>query len=407
MTADNPVEAPSLTSTEAQWPDKVPASVYLLAATIFAVTTSEFMVAGMMPTLAEAFSVSIGEIGYLISLFALGMAIGGPLVTALLLALRTPNKQALLWMLVLFLAGSVLAALAPSYSVMAVARVVQGVSSAACFGISMTICAELVRPEMRGRAVSFVLAGLMLSPVVGVPLTALINQTLGWQASFWSIVGLAVLSVVVVTTAVPTSKRGSVVDLAAGLSDLKSGRLWAAYTTSGLVIGATFAAFSYFSAIFTEITGFTQSAIPALLAAYGVANVVGNLVVGQFADRFTIPVLIGGLILLAVALATFAFFASNPVISVVSFIMIGLTGVSLNPAMVTRVMRTAHPGPLVNSMHASMITAGLALGTWAGGFGIDNGYGLHSPLWIGFGLALAGLLSLAPPAARRLQSAEG
>ncbi|NSZ58447.1 MFS transporter [Agrobacterium tumefaciens] len=380
----------------------MPASVYLLAATIFAVTTSEFMVAGMMPTLAEAFSVSVGEIGYLISLFALGMAIGGPMVTALLLALRTPNKQALLWMLGLFLAGSVLAALAPSYSVMAIARVIQGVSSAACFGISMTICAELVRPEMRGRAVSFVLAGLMLSPVVGVPLTALINQTFGWQASFWSVVGLAILCTAVVTSAVPASKRGAVVDLAAGLSDLKSGRLWAAYTTSGLVIGATFAAFSYFSAIFTEVAGFTQAAIPALLAAYGAANVVGNLVVGRFADRFTIPVLIGGLILLAIALATFAFFASNPVISVVSFIMIGLTGVSLNPAMVTRVMRTAHPGPLVNSMHASMITAGLALGTWAGGFGIDAGYGLNSPLWIGFVLALAGLVTLVPASVRRL-----
>ncbi|WP_201279893.1 MFS transporter [Agrobacterium tumefaciens] len=402
MTADSPADAPSLTAAEAQWPDKVPASVYLLAATIFAVTTSEFMVAGMMPTLAEAFSVSVGEIGYLISLFALGMAIGGPMVTALLLALRTPNKQALLWMLGLFLAGSVLAALAPSYSVMAIARVIQGVSSAACFGISMTICAELVRPEMRGRAVSFVLAGLMLSPVVGVPLTALINQTFGWQASFWSVVGLAILCTAVVTSAVPASKRGAVVDLAAGLSDLKSGRLWAAYTTSGLVIGATFAAFSYFSAIFTEVAGFTQAAIPALLAAYGAANVVGNLVVGRFADRFTIPVLIGGLILLAIALATFAFFASNPVISVVSFIMIGLTGVSLNPAMVTRVMRTAHPGPLVNSMHASMITAGLALGTWAGGFGIDAGYGLNSPLWIGFVLALAGLVTLVPASVRRL-----
>jgi len=235
-----------------------------------------------------------------------------------------------------------------------------------------------------------------------VPATALINQAFGWQASFWSIVGPAALCTVIVTFGVPASKRGTAVDLAASLSDLNNGRLWAAYTTSGLIIGATFAAFSYFSAIFTQVTGFAETAIPMLLAAYGVANVIGNLVIGRFADRFTIPILIGGLIVLAAALASFALFAASPAISVAAFTVIGLVGVSLNPAMVARVMRTAHPGPLVNSMHASMITAGLALGTWAGGFGIDAGFGLRSPLWIGVTLALGGLVTLIPPSVRRL-----
>jgi predicted MFS family arabinose efflux permease len=188
------------------------------------------------------------------------------------------------------------------------------------------------------------------------------------------------------------------------VSDLNNGWLWAAYTTSGLIIGATFAAFSYFSAIFTGVAGFAETAIPLLLAMYGAANVVGNLVVGRFADRFTFPILIGGLVVLAAALAGFALFAANQVVSVTAFIAIGLIGVSLNPAMVARVMRTAHPGPLVNSVHAPMITAGLALGTWAGGFGIDAGYGSRSPLWIGLALALLGLVTLIPASARRLDS---
>lgn len=378
----------------------MPLAVYLLGATIFAVTTAEFMVAGIMPSLTAAFGVSVAEIGYLISFFALGMAVGGPLATAAFLHLRVPNKQALLWLLGLFLVGSILAAVAESYAMMAVARVVQGISSAACFGISLTICAELVRPDLRGRAASFVLAGLMLSPVIGVPVTAFVDQILGWRASFWIVVGLAAVSTVIVAIAVPSSKRGEAVDLASGLAALKNGRLWAAYATSGLIIGATFAAFSYFSPIFTEVAGLSASAIPLLLAGYGIANVVGNLVVGRFADRFTIAVLIGGLAALAAALAVMALFAADAAISVPAFIVVGFVGVAMNPAMVARVMRTAHPGPLVNAMHTSIITAGLALGTWTGGLGIEAGYGLTAPLWVGLAFALAGLLSLAPRAAR-------
>ncbi|WP_241488598.1 MFS transporter [Sphingomonas sanguinis] len=363
---------------------------------IFAVTTSEFMVAGLMPTLAEAFSVTTGEIGYLISYFALGMALGGPLATAALLAFRIPNKPALLLMLGLFLVGSVLAAAAANYSMMALARITQGVSSAACFGIAMTICAELVRPELRGRAVSFVLAGLMLSPVIGVPLMALISQHFGWQAAFWVIVALAALCMMIVSVGVPTVRGGAAVNLASSLAELVNGRLWGAYTTSALIIGATFAAFSYFSPIFTRLGGFSSTAIPILLAAYGVANIVGNLIIGRLADRFTIPVLIWGLVVLAGALALFAIGATDRILSVAAFLLIGLTGVSLNPAMVSRVMRSAHPGPLVNSLHASMITAGLAFGTWGGGYAMEAGYGLRAPLWVGFALALLGLVSLIP-----------
>lgn len=380
----------------------MPLAVYLLSAAVFATTTSEFMVAGIMPSLSTAFGVSVGEVGYLISLFALGMTIGGPLVTALLLHLKVPNKPAFLWLLGLFVVGSIVTAIAPTYAMMALGRIVQGVSSGGCFGIGLTICASLVRPDLRGRAVSIVLAGLMLAPVVGVPVMALIDQSFGWRASFWSIVVLAVLSTIVVAAGVPASKRDEFADLRSSFAALRNGRLWAAYLTSGLIIGATFAAFSYFSAIFTEVAGLPGTAIPMLLAIYGVANVIGNLVVGRFADRFTIPILISGLTIVALALVVFALFATNPAISIASFIVIGLFGITMNPAMAARVMRAAHPGPMVNAIHSSVITGGLAVGTWAGGLGIDAGYGLTAPLWVGFGLAVLGLLSLAPARARRM-----
>lgn len=380
----------------------MPLAVYLLSAAVFATTTSEFMVAGIMPSLSTALDVSVGEVGYLISLFALGMTIGGPLVTALLLHLKVQNKPAFLWLLGLFVAGSVVTAIAPNYAIMALGRAIQGISSGGCFGIGLTICASLVRPDLRGRAVSIVLAGLMLAPVVGVPAMALIDQSFGLRASFWAIVILAALSTVIVAIGVPSSRREEVAGLRSSIAALANGRLWAAYLTSSLIIGATFAAFSYFSAIFIQVTGLPATSTPILLAIYGVANVIGNLVVGRFADRFTIPILVGGLTFLAVALTVFALFAAVPAIAVAAFIVIGLFGITMNPAMAARVMRAAHPGPMVNALHSSVITGGLAVGTWAGGLAIDAGYELTAPLWVGLGLALLGLLSLAPPGARRM-----
>ena len=390
------VAAPSPASSRA-----IPPAVWLLAMTTFAITSSEFMVAGMLPMLARAFDVSIGSIGYLISLYALGMAVGGPLVTALLLHLKVPHRRGLIWLLALFLVGSLIAATALGYPAMAIGRVIQGVASAGYFGVALTICAELVAPDLRGRAASYVLAGLMLSPVAGVPTLALIAGAAGWQAAFWTIVAVTLVCIALIATGLPASPPDADIDLGRSAAALLSARLWAVYATSGLVIGATFAAFSYVAPIFTTVTGLSPRSIPLLLAGYGVANILGNIVIGRFADRFTILILASGLATLAAALAVLALCATVPAVAIAAFLVIGLVGVALNPAMVVRVMRAAHPGPLVNSLHTSVITAGLALGTWAGGAAIDRGYGLTAPLWVGVALAILGLLSLAPPSLRR------
>lgn len=380
---------------------KVPAVVYLLGLTIFSLTTSEFMVVGMMPSLAAALNVTVGQVGNLISLYALGMAVGGPILTVGVLALKLPNKRALLWLLGLYILGAAGAALSDSYLTMAIARTVMGVAASACVGVALTICADVVAPDLRGRASSFVLGGLMLAPVFGVPATALIEQNFGWRISFWSVTALAMLCTAVVAARAPASRAQNDLSIVDEIKTLASAKLWAAYVTSGLIIGAAFTAFGYFAPIFTEITGFSAASIPVLLSLYGVANVVGNLIIGRFADRHTIRVLAIGLVVLVLGLALLAVAASVPVIAVIAFFTIGLTGVALNPAMVARVMKVARPSPLVNTMHASIITFGLAFGTWLGGVSIDAGLGLTSPLWIGTVMALLGLLSLVFAASKR------
>lgn len=374
----------------------MPLVVYILGLTIFSLTTSEFMVAGMMPSLALALDEPVTRIGYLISLYAMGMVIGGPLSTIILLKLRVPNKQGLLWLLGFYVLTQAIAASATSYDILAIARVVTGVAAATCFGLSLAICAEIVSPHARGRAAAVVIGGLMLASVVGVPVATLIDQHLGWRASFWLVVLLALLCLALIAMLVPRAKPSVVVSLGNELGAFRNRQLWAAYASSGLIIGAIFAAFSYFASILTEITGFPASAIPWLLGVYGVANVVGNAVVGRYADRYTTLIMVWGMLILSISLALFAVFAHDKTISVVLLVVTGLVGMSMNPAIIARVMKTAHPGPLVNTVHTSVINIGLGAGSWLGGLGIAAGYGLRSPLWVGVALAVLGLISLLP-----------
>ncbi|MEG1055026.1 MAG: MFS transporter [Janthinobacterium sp.] len=374
----------------------MPLVVYILGLTIFSLTTSEFMVAGMMPSLALAMNEPVTRIGYLISLYAMGMVIGGPLSTIVLLKLSVPNKKGLLWLLCLYVLAQSVAASATSYDILAIARVVTGVAAATCFGLSLAICADIVAPNARGRAAAVVIGGLMLASVVGVPVATLIDQHLGWRASFWLVVLLALLCLALITVLVPRAEPSKVVSLGNELGEFRNRHLWAAYASSGLIIGAIFAAFSYFAAILTEITGFPASAIPWLLGVYGVANVVGNAVVGRYADRYTTVIMVWGMVILGISLALFAVFAHDKTISVALLVVTGLVGMSMNPAIIARVMKTAHPGPLVNTVHTSVINMGLGAGSWLGGLGIAAGYGLRSPLWVGVALAVLGLISLLP-----------
>jgi len=380
---------------------KLPPTVYLLGATIFSLVTAEFMVAGIMPALADAFSVSLAQVGNLIAYYALGMALGGPPVTVLLLSRGVSNKHALVGLLAFYVAAAVLAAAAPTYTVLVVARILMGVASAACIGLCMTLCAGLVAPQTRGRAVSVVLAGLMLSPVAGVPMTAWVEQHFGWRASSWLVVAFALICTALAATRLPVGQAASEPALRQQWETLKNRSLWAAYLTSGLIIGATFAAFSYCTPILIHEVGVAPSQVAPLLALYGVANLLGNMFVGRIADRHTLPALGWGLVLLVLALLGFALAGEHRWLNIGCFIAIGFTGVALNPAMVARVMRAAEPAALVNTLHTSVITAGLALGSWAGGSAIDAGYGLRAPLWVGAGMALLGLLSLARPFAGR------
>ncbi|NGN69936.1 MFS transporter [Streptomyces sp. A7024] len=380
----------------------MPRAVYVLALGIFAMVTSEFVVAGLMPQMAQGLNASIPQIGYLITTFAVAMAVGGPFLTVAVMKLRP--KPALLILFAVFLAGNVLAATATTYGVMMTARIITGIATQAFFGVAISVCSTVTREEVRGRAIAVAMNGLMLGTLLGLPMATFIGGRLGWRAAFWAITVLTVVAAVVTMAAVPRLDRPAGATAGGTFREevrvLRKPRLWLVLSTSTLIIGATFAAFSYFNPILTEVSGFGADTVPVLLIAYGAATVIGNTVVGRLADRRNVGVQVVGLALNAVFLTGFALLADVGVAAVILMMGIGLVGVTMNPAMATRVQRTGNAGPLVNTVHSSFITLGIIIGSSVGGLFVGL-FGLRSPLWLGAALAVLGLLSLVPELARR------
>ncbi|MDA0563419.1 MFS transporter [Streptomonospora sp. S1-112] len=376
----------------------MPRAVHILALGIFAMVTSEFAVAGLMPHIARDLDATIPQIGYLITVFALAMALGGPLLTLALLRLRP--RTALLALFALFLTGNILAATATDYTTMAAARIITGAASQAFFGAALSLGGQLAPTHLRGRAIAHILNGLMLGTLLGLPAATLIGEHHGWRAAFWAISALTLAAATATLALVPngqtTTPPGG---LRTELRALTRPRLWLALATSTLIIGATFSAFSYLTPILTQATGLAPATVPWLLAAYGAATVIGNTVVGRLADRHTLPVLLTGLAANTAFLTAFALLAHHPIPAVTAMLGIGLVGVTMNPAMVTRVQRTANDRPLITTVHSSFITLGVIIGSAAGGLAITT-HGLTGPLWLGAALALTGIATLIPDLTR-------
>lgn len=374
----------------------LPAAVYTLGFGVFAMVTSEFQVAAMMNIMTADLHISLPMAGYLITVYALAMALGGPLLT--LLMLKQPPRRGLFILLGLFITSQALGAIASNYPLLMAARIMTGAVAGAFIGCAVSTGVRLVKPELISRAITVVLGGLMIGTVIGLPLASFIGNLAGWRVSFWSVVGITLLALWLTRLTLPKSLQAEDISLGDELRALKNPLLWRTYSTSMMIIGATFAGFSYFTPILSNETGFSAGSITWLLVIYGAATVLGNAVVGRLAQRFALPVIICGLLCLMLFMTLFALYIAQPVIAVAAVVGVGLTGVTMNPAMVTRVMGAAGNRQLVNTLHASMITLGLMLGSLLGGLGIEYGFGLSAPLWIGVGMAFCGLLTLIPNA---------
>lgn len=335
---------------------------YLLMLTILVVVMSELQVAGMMPAIAADLQVSTGQVGTLVSLYALGMTLGGPLLAYLVR--HRPPKHSLLFVVGIYSVLEFLVPLMHEYWWLALLRVLTGCLAGAAFGLSVTFAA-LLAPSVDkiGEAVSIVLGGIMVGTVIGLPLSYFIAGRMGWQSSFY-VLGIAAFSLFVVSLIALPERDAATRDAAAqDLRNLRSPTLWTRYLVSLLTIGAAYASFSYFTPLLEQSAEFGPSATTAILLAYGGCAFIGNLVVGKFADRHAVDVLRVGHVLLFVSLALLASLTSIQPLVLAMVLVVGFAGVPMNPALVTRVAEVGGAGNMVSTVHTAVITMGVTLGT--------------------------------------------
>lgn len=368
--------------------------LYMLMLIIMVTVMSELQVAGMMPVMAADLGVGTGSIGLLVSIYAFGMTVGG--TTFAFLLRRQPPKAALLAIIACYSVAQVLVPLIDALWWIASVRFITGALAGASFGLSLSYAARVApRPERIGQAVSIVLGGITIGTVLGLPLSHLIAESWGWRASFFVLGGVTFLLLLSAGRTLP--KRDGATATAAGqdLDNLRLPALWMRYLVSLLTIGAAYASFSFFTPLLEVSSGFSSAATTGILLAYGLCAYIGNAAVGRLADTRAVEVLRSGLAALVVALAVLATCATNQPLALAMVLVVGLVGVSMNPALVTRVAEIGGMGTMVSTVHTAVISAGVALGSAMSGIAMSWA-GDDDPtiaMWTGSGLGLVAVIA--------------
>jgi len=371
----------------------VPIGLLALALGGFGIGLTEFVIAGLLPQVAADFQVDEAAAGWLISGYALSVAAGAILLTAAVTKL--PRKQVLIGLMVLFIIGNLVSAVAPTYAVMLLGRIVAALCHGAFFGIGSVVAANMVEPHKRSGAIAIMFTGLTLANVLGVPFGTFLGQAAGWRSTFWAITGIGVIALIGIVALVPAPRGVATAhtSLRTEFGAFRSRQVWLSLIVTVLGFGGMFGAFTYIAFTLTEVSGFPSAAVPWLLILFGVGTFLGNILGGKAADRSrdrTITVFLAGL---TVVLAAFALLAANPVATVILLALMGGFGFGTVPGLQTRIMHFADHAPtLASSSNIAAFNVGNALGAWLGGITITAGLGYTSPLWVGAALTLAALV---------------
>ncbi|EHR61570.1 MFS transporter [Saccharomonospora cyanea] len=361
-----------------------------LAIAAFGIGTTEFVMMGLLPDVAADLAVSIPDAGGYVSLYALGVVIGAPLLT--ILGMRTRRKSLLLSMLLLFTAGNLFSAFASTHGLLLAARFVSGLPHGTFFGIGAVVAADLAAPGRRAQAISTMFLGLTVANIVGVPLGTLLGQTFGWRWTFGLVALIGVAALAAVAVLVPAQPRPADVSLRGELRAFRSPQVWLAFAVVVFGFAATFSFYSYIKPVLTDVTGYSPTAVTVLLALFGVGMTVGTAVGGRLADRAPLRTLYVFLTALAASLALFVVTAHHAVLAPITVLLIGATGFAAIPSIQTRILDHARESPALGSASVqSTFNIANALGAYLGGLVIAAGFGLTSPSWVGALLAVVGL----------------
>lgn len=371
----------------------MPLALVALAIGAFGIGTTEFVIAGLLPEVARDFDVTIPVAGWLITGYALSVAVGAVPMT--LLGGRLRRKHLLLGLMVIFIAGNVVSAVAPGYAVMMAGRVVAAFAHGAFFGVGSVVAASLVAPARRASAIALMFTGLTLANVLGVPMGTFLGQSFGWRSTFWVVALLGVLGLIGIATLVPSQPRDADGRIRTEFAAFRSRQVGLAVTMTVLGFGGVFAAFTYIAPMMTEVAGFSDDAISWLLVLFGAGMVIGNLVGGRLADRDLMRSLYLTLAGLAAVLFAFTFTSQAQIPSMITIVLLGGFGFATAAPLQTRVLQSAKQAPtLASAVNIGAFNVGNALAAWLGGLVIAGGLGYQAPNWVG-GIMAASALGVA------------
>ncbi|KZB79216.1 MFS transporter [Amycolatopsis regifaucium] len=366
---------------------RLPTGVYLLAFSLFAMGSAEFLMAGVLPSVATELGVSLSSAGALITAFALGVVLGGPPFAVL--SLTWPRRTALMTTQSVFAAAIATGLLADDYWTLLVTRFVAGLAYAGFFAVAAVTAISLVTPDRNARASGVVVAGLSVAMVAGGPAGTLLSNLTDWTGGFWGVVVLTLLGVVACASGLPTTAVSAESGLAAELRAMRTPRLWGVYAITILSTAAYMVSFNYLAAVLADVTSLPAVWIPAVLALFGIGAFFGLSLGGRISDRWPHHALLGGALGIALFSALLAVFAASAWLVVPLVFLLGVAAFVLNPALYGRVFAIAASAPtLAGATTVSAFQLGISL-TPAFAAGVLNlGASVTAVFWIGAALAL-------------------
>lgn len=368
-----------------------PAWVLLaLAICAFCIGTAEFVMAGVLPNIARSFSVSIPQAGWLMTGYAVSVVVSAPLLTSL--TIRMPRKYLLIGLIAFFVIGNVISAMASTYALLMMGRVISAFCHGAFFGVGSIVAAEAVAPNRRAQAIALMFTGLTLANVLGVPMGTWLAQHAGWQAMFWVIAGLGTIGMLGIMVWVPYQKHRIDANLTHELATFKHPQVWLSLLVTAMGFGGVFASFTYIAPLMTTVAGFAESHIIWLLFTFGAGLVLGNLLGGKAADRALTPAIYGALSLLALILFVFVFTSHDKLLATITLFLLGLLGFAMVSPVQTQVLKEAcHAPTLASAVNIAAFNVGIAIGTYFGGLVIHLGFDYPAVNWVGGILVVLGI----------------
>ncbi|MDR0227258.1 MAG: MFS transporter [Burkholderiaceae bacterium] len=371
----------------------MPLSLLALAAGAFGIGTTEFIIMGLLTQVSQDLHISIPTAGTLISGYAIGVAVGAPVLT--LLTRQWPRKRLLLALMLIFIAGNLAAAFAPSYAWLMSARVLTSLTHGTFFGVGAVVATGLVPADKKASAIALMFSGLTLATLLGVPAGAWIGQMFGWRSAFMAVAVIGVLAFGILSVFVPRDHgRPATTPLAQELAVLGNAQVWLGLGITAFGFAGVFALYTYVEPLLTQVTRMGDSLVALTLLLFGAGLAAGNLLGGKLADRGVMRALTLSIVALMVVLAAGRWAFGHQAVAMAYVIVLGIVAFATVAPMQMRVLDQAGPqgANLVSSLNIAAFNLGNALGAWAGGMALAGGLGLVNLGWTAAALTAVGLV---------------